>query len=277
MNDESASVIISQLDDEKYFFRVKFIIRLESGDWIIRDKFEPIMKDKKTVVVSRDSKPGLLTGIDKPYYERAYPETAVVYGIYPLNEKPDIRKLKPMKQSTRINCVAERIIEHFTNASRGNKLTDLRRKKITQWELTVKERGATITDIAKLETSLRFPITVMTITGEVLYESKYKSEGAPIKIIDHNEHAWTSAVTVFPKNRTIRYIPEEDGVLDESKLFDFIACLSKDDPVSVWLLRNADIFDQFVRPNGELYRTEAFHNQMKKQLVGLMMKTLNNY
>ena len=32
MNDESASVIISQLDDEKYFFRVKFIIRLESGD-----------------------------------------------------------------------------------------------------------------------------------------------------------------------------------------------------------------------------------------------------
>ena len=89
-------------------------------------------KTKKTVVVSRDSKPGLLTGIDKPYYERAYPETAVVYGIYPLNEKPDIGKLKPMKYSSLtspLNCVAERITEHFTNASRGNKLTDLRRKK----------------------------------------------------------------------------------------------------------------------------------------------------
>ena len=134
---------------------MKFIIRVESGDWIIRDKFEPILKDKKTVTVSRDSKPGLLTGIDKPYYERAYPETAVVYGIYPLNEKPDIGKLAPMKYSSKINCVAERITEHFTNASRGNKLTDLRRSKIDQWGLTVKDRGATISDIAKLETSLR--------------------------------------------------------------------------------------------------------------------------
>jgi hypothetical protein len=179
-----------------------------------------------------------------------------------------------------LNCVAERITEHFTNASRGNKLTDLRRKKIDQWGLTVKERGATINDISKLETSLRFPITVMTITGKVLYESKYKSKGAPIKIIDHNEHAWTSAVTIFPRNRTIKYIPEEflekefsrDGFLVEKKLFDFIAHLNKNDTVSMWLLRSAenqtDTFDQFVRPNGELYRTEAFHNKMKKQLVG---------
>ena len=58
--------------------------------------------------MSRDSKPGILTGIDKPYYDRSYPETAVVYGIYPLNIKPTIEKLKPMKQSGRINCLAER-------------------------------------------------------------------------------------------------------------------------------------------------------------------------
>ena len=99
MNDSNAALMLSQLGNKKYFFRVKFIIRVEDSDWIIRDKFEPILKDKKTVTVSRDSKPGLLTGIDKPYYERAYPETAVVYGIYPLNEKPDIGKVKPMKQS----------------------------------------------------------------------------------------------------------------------------------------------------------------------------------
>ena len=111
---------------------MKFIIWVNA--WIIRDKFEPILKDKKTVTVTSDSKPGLLTGIDKPYYELAYPETAVVYGIYPLNEKPDIGKLAPMKQSSpatsSLNCEAERIIEHCTNASRGNKLTDLRRSKI---------------------------------------------------------------------------------------------------------------------------------------------------
>ena len=54
-----------------------------------------------------------------------------------------------MKQSSSaaklLNCVAERITEHFTNASRGNKLTDLRRKKIDQWGLTVKERGQLLT------------------------------------------------------------------------------------------------------------------------------------
>ena len=183
MNDKNAAMMLSQLGSKKHFFRVKFIVRTESGDWIIRDKFEPILKDKKTVVVSRDSKPGLLTGIDKPYYERAYPETAVVYGIYALNEKPDIKKLKPMKYSSSLNCVEERVIEHFTNALRGNKLTDLRRKKITQWGLTVKERGASIFDIAKLETSLRFPITVLTITGQVLYESKYKQMEPQAKLL----------------------------------------------------------------------------------------------
>ena len=104
---------------------------METGDWNIRDKFDPILKDNKTVIVSRDSKPGLLTEIDKLYYERSYPVAAVVYGIYPLNEKPDIEKLAPMKYSS-LNCVAERVTEHFTNSLRGNKLTDLRRKKINE-------------------------------------------------------------------------------------------------------------------------------------------------
>ena len=36
----------------------------------------------------------------------------------------------------------------------------------------------------------------------------------------------------------------------------------------MWLLHSFEHdegnFDQFVRPNGELYRTEAFHNKMKQ-------------
>ena len=86
-------------------------------------------------------------------------------------------------------------------------MTDLRRRKINEWELTVRKSGATINDIATLETALRFPITVETITGEVLYPSKYYSKVAPIKIIDHNKHAWTSAITIFPRERTVRYSP----------------------------------------------------------------------
>ena len=117
----------------------------------------------------------------------------------------------------------------------------------------------------------------MTITGEVLYESKYNKNGAPIKIIDHNEHSWTPAVTIFPRDRTVKYISEEfsrDGFLVEEKLFDAIASLCKNDPVSVWLLRSVenqtDTFDQFVRPNGDLYRTEAFHNKLKKTASGFL-------
>ena len=53
MNDETAAMILSQLGSKKYFFRVKFIIHVESGDWIIRDKLVPILKDKKTVTVNR--------------------------------------------------------------------------------------------------------------------------------------------------------------------------------------------------------------------------------
>ena len=56
-------------------------------------------------------------GIDEPYYIRAYTVTAVIYGIYSINDKPDINNLTPMTFS-KINCIAERVIEHFTNAIR---------------------------------------------------------------------------------------------------------------------------------------------------------------
>ena len=50
-----------------------------------------------------------------------------------------------------MNCVAERIIEHFTDPLRGNKLTDLTRSNINEWGLTIKENGATNQDTAKVE------------------------------------------------------------------------------------------------------------------------------
>ncbi len=54
----------------------------------------------------------------------------MIYAIYPLNYKANVTDLKPMRLSeSKINCVAERITEYFTNVMRGNGLTDLRRKK----------------------------------------------------------------------------------------------------------------------------------------------------
>ena len=34
-----------------------------------------------------------------------------------------------------------------------------------------------------------------------MYESKYKSRGASIEIIDHNEHAWNNLALVFPEKK----------------------------------------------------------------------------
>ena len=75
--------------------------------------------------------------------------------------------------------------------------------------------------------------------NEVLYEAKYTSRGAPIKLIGHNKHAWTTAITLFPRDRRVKYIPKEfiqDGFLTEESLFDAVASVCKNDPVSVWLL-----------------------------------------
>ena len=76
-------------------------------------------------------------------------------------------------------------------------MTDLRRNKIYEWALTVPDNGATIQNVAELEKILQFLITVETITGEVLYELKYKSRGSPINNIYHNAHAMTCAITIF--------------------------------------------------------------------------------
>lgn len=266
MNDTIARNIIGYLDHRRYFVQIKFIVGVvdENGDetWIIRDKLDPVLADRKTVLLSKDSKPGVLVGIDIPYYVRAYPVTAVVYGIYPM-KKPSVDKLNPMRVST-LNCVAERVMEHFKNAARGNGLTALRQTKITTWANRVANKGASINDVAELERLLKFPITVASLTGEQLYKSKYNSRGSSITIIDHNSHAWAESVTVFPRDRVVKYYPGNASI--SGNMFDCIYEISKTDPVSVWLFRSDEegVYDQFVRPSGEIYRTEQLHNEMKK-------------
>ncbi len=155
MNDKRARVLINYLDNQKYFILIKFIVETDNDIWLIHDKREPIytqLGNNKTLLLNNKSKPGILTGIDRPYFERGYPVTAVVYGLFLLNDKPIIADIKPMRLSeSRINCVAERITEHYTNAMRGSGLTNLRRKKICEWAETVKDTGASIKDVAKLE------------------------------------------------------------------------------------------------------------------------------
>lgn len=129
MTDASVAQLLALLEDE-FIIRIKFLRESTEG-WVVVDKFDPVKAERKkgqgVIKVGRDTKPGLLTGIDRVYYENAYPVTAVVYGLYPLSD-PDPANLAPLREGD-LNCVVQRVIEHFDGALRGQGLTSTRRLK----------------------------------------------------------------------------------------------------------------------------------------------------
>lgn len=65
-------------------------------------------KDQGAIEFSRGTKAGVLTGIDKVFYQNAYPVTAVVYGLYTVRD-PDPANLSLLRVRD-LNCVAHHII-----------------------------------------------------------------------------------------------------------------------------------------------------------------------
>ena len=80
------------------------------------------------IEISRDTKPGVLTGTDSVFFQNAYPVTGVAYGLYPIRD-PDPANLAALRDGD-LNYVAQRVVEHFENAMRGQELTPTRRQKI---------------------------------------------------------------------------------------------------------------------------------------------------
>ena len=137
--------------------RIKFLREEAEDDWVLEDKFDPVRAERKkgqgVVEVSRDIKPGVLTGIDSVFYQNAYPVTAVVYGLYPVRD-PDPANLAPLRDGD-LNCVAQRVVEHFEGALRGQGLTPTWQYKIQEREEKVHETGATVDDVVELENILK--------------------------------------------------------------------------------------------------------------------------
>ena len=131
MTDQRAAQILAGLpEDDEHLLRIKFL-RERNDDWVVEDKFDPVRAERKkgqgVIAVSRDTKAGVLTGIDSVFYQNAYPVTAVVYGLYPIRD-PDPANLAPLRDGD-LNCVAERVVEYFEGALRGHGLTPTRRQK----------------------------------------------------------------------------------------------------------------------------------------------------
>ena len=151
-----------------------------SGSWKM---FDPVRAEQKkgqgVIEVSRDTKPGVLTGIDNVFYQNAYPVTAVAYGLYPIRD-PDPANLAPQRHGD-LSCVAQRVMEHFEGASRGHRLTSIPRLgKLQDWERGVHETGASVDDVAELEKILWRPIVLRDIVGEYIFNSgKYRSDIEP--------------------------------------------------------------------------------------------------
>ena len=70
-----------------------------------------------------------------------------------------------------LNCVAQRVVEHFEGALRGQGLTQTRRQKMQEWEERGRETGATVDDVAKLEKILKRVIILKDIAGKGVYNS----------------------------------------------------------------------------------------------------------
>ena len=83
------------------------------------------------------------------FYQNAYPVTAVACGLYPIRY-PDRANLAPLRDGD-LSCMAQRVVEHFEGALRGQGRTPTRRQKLQRWEERVHESGATVDDVAELE------------------------------------------------------------------------------------------------------------------------------
>jgi len=70
-----------------------------------------------------------------------------------------------------LNCIAQRVIEHFDQAKRGHGLTNIRRQKIDAWEKKMRIPGARVQNVAELEKILKRPITLLDITHGTIFNS----------------------------------------------------------------------------------------------------------
>ncbi|MEW8688995.1 MAG: hypothetical protein AB2556_24515 [Candidatus Thiodiazotropha sp.] len=182
---------------------------------MVEEKFDPVRAERRRgqaiIEISWDTRPGVLTGIDTVFYQNAYPVTAVANGLYPIRD-PDPANLAPQRDGD-LNCVAQRVREHFEGALRGQGLTPAHRQKIQEWEERFHIGGATVDDVAEQERILKRVIILKDIPGENIYDSgKYQRGGngvrGKVELICHNGHAWSKDLN-FPQSREV-HIYEDD-------------------------------------------------------------------
>ncbi|MEW8587414.1 MAG: hypothetical protein AB2531_16745, partial [Candidatus Thiodiazotropha sp.] len=100
MTDERAARLLASLPEGGFVLKLKFLREQQEGNWGVEDKFDPVRAERKKgkaiIEISRDTKPGVLIGVDGVFYQNAYPVTAVAYGLYPIRD-PDPANLAALR------------------------------------------------------------------------------------------------------------------------------------------------------------------------------------
>ena len=185
---------------------------------------------------------------------------AVAYGLYPIRG-PVPANVAPLRYGD-LNCVAQRVVEHFEGVLRGQGLTPTRRQKIQGWEEKVHESGATVDEVAELEKILKRAIILRDIGGEDIYNSrKYQRSGngvrGKVELIVNNGHAWSKDLH-FPQSREVHFY--------KGDVWHAIREAIHSSPLTVWLLGGHDrqlSVDQFVLQDGCTYRTQEAHERLQ--------------
>ena len=293
MTKERAKKILDAIDDNRFLIRVKFI-REDKGNFKIVDKYEPIRESKKAgkkfvpggpnIVLTKKTKPGFWVGIDEKFLVREVSiesdindltANAVVYGLYKIRE-PDSNRLMPMKDGA-LNCVTQRVIEHFEKAKRGYGLTSTRKQKIGIWKKRMCQPGARVEDVAELEKILKRPITLHDITHGVIFNSgKYRTgRFEEIEMVVHNGHAFPRNHH-FPRDRMVEYYNDNAWIAINKAL---------QGPQAIWLiglglgegetLEEIQSVSQFVLEDGRTFRTWMKHTDIIKACKELFEDAVN--
>ena len=138
------------------------------------------------------------------FYQNAYPVTAVAYGLYPIRD-PDPANLAPLRGDD-VNCVAQRVMEHFEGALRGQG-HDGRTYRGGRREFTKVVQLLTTWLNWKRSSSGRssygtLPVRTST-TVEGMVGAEMVATGPPSSLY-HNGHAWFKDL-YFPQSREYHF------------------------------------------------------------------------
>ena len=74
MTDVRVTQLLAACPEGNFILRLKFL-RENDDDWVLEDKFDPVRTERKkgqgVIEIPRDTKPGVLTGIDSMFYQNA--------------------------------------------------------------------------------------------------------------------------------------------------------------------------------------------------------------